>query len=476
MHREPRADGKAPGQDFLLTSDYEGAHENSVDVGYGQSLWSGHAAALEVVRASPGVSTRFAAAWIAKSTGVVHVASYDVTEAQKVGNSPLPWPTSGRRWLARLGYDASCSAVSGSTSCAWFTWTDGYGSSAWVNWVPVGVGATLGTTRYFAGTDGSGDIGVFYRGGSVRAQLLAYISRDRKHVMYALLDSLGHAITQVTLKNITDPCYDAYQTAVVWSPREERFLVVWAENSSGICGPIPNGRIWSRWVDGLGIALQDAPQPLGYCEGNPQTPTCISGKQAGGVSMQTQGLASAGLVQKVDGGAVARPDAAVKPKDGAVESDLAGGGTRTSNCSCKGFFVAASHTYSFGTATDRYRVHQYGWHARLNGAGVLANNPDYLDSRCSVFCPMDHRWPSAAPYALAQNKSVTSSEMRYLVHDSLQTQLEGTIHEDGLVMPQALRTTPDATLIGTLSSTKQDIALPSTLGLTISDGGTGGCP
>ncbi|MCK5796438.1 MAG: hypothetical protein KAI47_04610, partial [Deltaproteobacteria bacterium] len=393
-------------------------------------------------------------------------------QAQVVGTYAMTYPTSDlRRWVARLGYDSLCGVGGGTTSCAWFTWTDGTTpDSAWVNWAAVSDQGIVDNLHWAQGTDGSGDVGIFFEGDKlVRSQLLAYISRDRRTVMYRLLDAQGGAQSPVTLQTIADACYEAYQTAVVWSPRERRFLVVWSEADR--CSSQRNGRVRSRWVDGFGVTMQSSTQHLLYCENDPLNPGCLRGKAAGDPKAIQSSVAATPTPKPDDGG--------IKPDQG-TKLDTSVEPPRTSNCSCKGLFVAASWAGAWGTAVDRYRVHVYGWHVRLTGDGLLASWPDRLDSGCEVYCPMDHRWPAAAPYAQAGEKMSSGNnyvEMRYLLNDSLTTQLEDTIHDYPRHIPQALRTTPNAWLIATLATEGREPSKAFPLVLTISDGGTGGgCP
>ncbi len=173
---------------------------------------------------------------------------YDVI----VATHQLPWPTSSlRRWVARLGHDENCSAVVGSTSCAWFTWTDGSTpGSAWINWAPVGDQGAVGITRFLAGTDGSGDVGVFDRGdGPKRSQLIAYISRDRRQVRYGLLSAHGVLLSTTCCTpsraagRPTRPQSFGLHVSSAFSSFGPKKIAVVAQRTVGYA---PAG--WTRWV------------------------------------------------------------------------------------------------------------------------------------------------------------------------------------------------------------------------------------
>ncbi len=419
----------------VTASDYLGARE---ELSFGTPDAIGHAAAAELLysEVGPPSKERFAVAWIKASDRKVYVRRYDTyTKAFLGGEAQLsPWGLV-RPWVRHLGFDDDCVAIFGETTCAWFTWADDYGD---VNWRAVGAGGAMGTTRWFDGRDPSGDTGQVEEGCPfdchiVRKKLLAFISSgstgpERGQVKAKILDGDGSVLSEVTLYT-TATGWKAYQTAVAWSSSEARWLVAWTENTYPAGGL--NGRILARYVnfDGtLGPAPNPA-NPISYCEGN--SPQC------------------ANL-------AIARP--------GGPSPRL------NSSCVCKGIWLASSDA---GTATDRYRLHHYGRHARLDKDGLRTA----LDLRwfCKTYCPLTegvffYQNGTAAFQQMDVGTPTRPAEHRHLIVDSFASvnQLAATTYH----IPQAFRANGKVAV----AVSTNGITSASGLQLSIVDVQANGCP
>ena len=466
-------------QDIVVTSNYDGAREEVVTIGDSALQSVSHAAALEVARGVSG-DTIFAAGWIPRSGSSAQVALYRYTPAGFVSSLPLPYGMGSRRWIARAGHDSECGAVvPTASSCAWFAYNDGYGETTW-----TAVGDNGHTnSAWLNGFDGSGDIGIVYWGSySLKRQLRAWISPDRHQVLAQIFDGLSSVGSPFVLRTMqTD--FKADQTAVVWSERNQRWLVVWAENYTAQ-SIYWNGKVHSRWV-GFDGSLQNSAQNLGYCEGNPTSSRCGGGGLRGQETFVTGRAVDAGA------GAVDASSASVRPLatdkgDAGLDGD---GGTRQNNaCYCKGFFVAASRQWVTWPDLDAFRVHHYAWQSRVTGDGLLAERycggsgcaSDLLPD-CSLYCPMDRLPPTAtslghAIYQMARKSfSTYGSHMSYSIAASPFGADQDVLHQSPTGTPQALRTTGELT--ATLAT--DDVwtsSTPARLRLTISDAGSGVCP
>ncbi|UCF67673.1 MAG: hypothetical protein JSV80_18270 [Acidobacteriota bacterium] len=296
----------------------------------------GHAADAELlsVRAIPVIPPtreKFAIAWISNSEDV-WIRRYDVATgsllgvAKRLNNPNAAWEKATRHWVRSLGFDFfGCPAIQGENWCAWFAWANEWGL---VYWRAIGAETgKLSQTFWGIGRDPSGALGVAQASGwppvVSRKRLVAYISLDRKQVWTAFLDPSGYPVGPYRLlRTITEPNWKASQTAVVWSGRERRWLVSWTENYDLVSKF--NGKIMVRTVefDGTVGPVTDPDLQLMYCEGDPQQQGCL-------------------------GKAVF-----YNPR-----------------CVCKGIWLSSSPNASF---KDRFRLHQYGKQASLDGSGALS--------------------------------------------------------------------------------------------------------
>lgn len=442
--------------DVPVTTNYYGAAEDVLSPSIGEVVDGiTHAAALEMAREHER-NTLFAVSWVERSPVAVKVWLYDYDAAAFTMSTPitLPYRPRGRVWIARAGHDPACDdVVPSATSCAWFSWT------AWgnVNWVAVGNNGQTSITSW-PGFDGSGDIGAVE---STRRQLRAYISPDRQQVLARVYQGSTPITAPLSLRTMQTN-FSAYQTAVVWSARHQRWLVAWAENHLGSAS-IWNGKIHARWVAFDG-SLAPAVHNVGYCEGGPESLGCL------GDSPTT--TASAGQVSKPDAGT---PDA--------------GGGRLNNKCLCKGFFVAAaSEQYVTSPDVDAFRLHHYKWQARISSEGSTEAHYCFDTGTCSSslthpcwdYCPIDGLPPTprgegVAAYQQARYRQSLPSEMVYLQVGGNTTTQEGTIHHVGeYKYPQAIRTA--ARLSATVATDQLFVQASPSLRLTISDAGQGSCP
>ncbi|MFH1132498.1 MAG: transposase [Pseudomonadota bacterium] len=317
---------KCPGMyDVQVTYDYWGNHEGHTDP------IVNHASAAELVYSElgPPSKERFAVAWIRYSDRNVFVKRYDTSipgfwgDEQQLNTGMLP-----ANWVQRLGFDEDCVGISGvDEPCAWFAW-----ESEEIQYRAVGANEVLGEIHSFDGHQPSGDTGVVQ---GEHKKLLSYITPGRKQVKAKLLDHFGEEILEVTLRTLTED-WNAYQTSVAWSSNEDRWLVAWTED----VWPIQdrdNGMIKTRIVkfDGsLGATVNH----VMYCDGN--VPWC----------------------------------------NGGVGDDI---DAYNPSCICKGLWLSSSW---YSTPTDRYRLHQYSIHARLDYEGIKTAVDQYAN--CSVYCPI----------------------------------------------------------------------------------------
>lgn len=408
-----------------------------------------HASAVEIARDHERNAV-FAVGWIDGPPLRMKVWLYDYQSQSFTTPTPitLPYSPRGRVWVARAGYDPFCE-VTGLTesSCAWFSWT------AWgnVNWVAVDRDGQTAITAW-PGFDGSGDIGVI---GTTRRQLRAWISIDRSQVLAQLFQGTT-PVSEVVVVRTVQGEFAAYQTAVAWSERHQRWLVTWAENN---LPRVLNGKVQARWVAFDG-SMGPSTQHVAYCEGSPYDTNC-------GIPF-VPATASSGI---------SKPDVGVDPD----------GGQRVNACICKGLFLAAaSEQYVMTPDADAFRVHQYGWQARLAPNGhpediyCASGCNDDLSVHCSTFCPLDRLPPTPrgegiAAYQMAGYVQEQPSEMVYLQVGDHYATTEGAIHHVGdNTYPQAVRT---ATYVSASLATDQSLlSHPASLRLTISDAGQGSCP
>jgi hypothetical protein len=321
--------------DEVATLDYWGPQEDEGTFpGEDPSLTS-HAAALELVWKYEGAPAdeKFAVAWIPGGGGHAQVRIYDRKKDRFLQTRELNI-LANTRWISKLGYDIQCGDVSGAQSCGWFTWQGQQGQSAeTVMWRAVGDNNQLGPTHIgYPGYSPSGETGTY------GVKLLAWIELERLKVMGIFLDERGQPIgAEFVINNVPSP-FKAYQTSVAYSLLDEKWLVAWEESApfgSGL-----NGRLKTKWVE-LGGSMGPSNHIM-YC--NQQNPLCYPGLAGGG---QAAPLAT--------------------------------------NCSCHGFWLASSQ-YSESTE-DRYRLHHYGDHARLNRYGQLVGRLTGA-MNCSTCCPM----------------------------------------------------------------------------------------
>lgn len=440
-------------QDVALTDDHVGEHEDVHDEGDAEKV--SHTAVLEVVRSNPVSSTVFAAGWIADSDRYPWVSRYQYATGV-ITRSKLPYVTGARKWIARAGHDPTCTVVPGATSCGWFAWSDQWGD---VDWIAVGDNGSVGDPWYTPGWDGSGDIGTITdQSGTHTRQLRAYISTDRTTVLVRLFEGNIQVLGPLTLRTMQTN-FKAYQTAVAWSARHERWLVVWAENYMHYDRRW-KGKVHSRWVAFDGTQQASA-QNLMYCEGDPTTSLCGSPPPAGR-SIATSAPPPSATV-KADAG----PDG--------------GGGTRfNERCTCKGIFLGASYHYVIWPGdTDAFRVHQYQSQARLSGDGyrqALYVFPSDMFPGCGTWCPLDRISPlelASGGYGIYQQLQRSYGNKLYLKAGSPTTELGGQVHAAG-PKAQALRTASGLT--ATLVTNDYWGGAPATLRLSISNEGAGACP
>lgn len=453
-------------QGLVVTADYEGAHEHGALFNSFDPNRISHAAALEVARDASVQGTVFAMGWIPQASTIPKVALYRYNPSGFTATVTLPYSGSSRKWIARSGYDPDCAAVvSGATSCAWFSWTDNYGD---VDWIAVGDNGGTGGLDWVHGWDASGDVGIVYFSSyTLKRQLRVYISPDRTQVLGRIYEGTTPVSGPFILRTVQNN-FNAFQTAVAWSERNQRWLVVWGEYY------MKDDHYWKSKVTSRVVHFDGTlgqAKSVMYCETDPRESRCPP----------TKG-----------------PDELIAARGVPVISNADGGGARTDSgpdastgkhnvgCACYGIWLGASRQWETWPDVDAFRVHQYGVQARVDGEGtrVALYHNSYglqeLTHPCSVWCPLDSLSPKAIKesvgvYQMARPGGVHQSEMVYLTVASPTTVLQDVIHPVSL-LPQALRTTGDLT--ATLATDKMytEVGSPPTLRLTISDAGSGVCP
>jgi len=462
-----------PRLDIELTPDsYVGVQEEPTSTVF-DPAHIGHASTVEIAKATTASATVFAAGWI-HTNNMVKVSLYDVGVNAITSTITLPYGAHEHYWVARLGYDEVCNAVSESPSCAWLVWNDSYGE---ISWVAVGPDGSLGDARWLGGLDGSGDVGVFEDPGSglLRRKLLAYITPDRKQVMTVILDHDGSLLGSPRTLRATQNNFEAHQTAVVWSAREERWLVVWSEQYVA-ADYAWKGKIVSRWVDHDGFLVQSVATNVAYCGGHPLESRCIGG----GVPLTTEKLTTTSDVADLSISSTIEPNEPIKKTDAGADS---GGGVRINEpCYCKAFYLAESD-YDPWYFHDRYRIHHYDVHVRLDHNGVRAaiytnslDNP--LDPNCITLCPLAASQLSTpigtSTFQLAgQNFASQAVEQRRLIVGGRLQVSDEAIHYSPLFNPQASRATEEVTAFLATTDFRSG---GERLSITIANTRTGGCP
>jgi len=439
---------KCTGQDDkLITLDYFGAHRPvpiyPTDVS--------HATAAELVYSNhtfPG-KERFAVTWVRKTDNKIYFSIWD-TDTKKFTDSEQllsNWP-SPVGWIHTLGFDDNCQVISGETTCAWFTWED---SSGDVDRAAVGAnGGTYINYDYFDGYAPSGDAGTVYLGWGQyeRKKLLAYISRggstDRRQIRAKLLNNAGVELSDILLYT-TDADFSAYQTAVAWSSVEERWLVAWSENNWPKFNN-KNGKVQKRYVNFDGTLGPAPTSPVMYCEGAWDNPNCNISKANS-------------------------------------SSRTSENGVRINHwCACKSIWLASSYYSSItdqGVVKDRYRLHQYKWHAQINANGQRVGIPSSHPSvPCQIYCPMTESafWYGAdfTPFQIME-MDVAQTVHHRLKEDSAVSYGAGQDTSSPYAYPQAFRS--DGTVaIAVATNGLQTYPTASGLKLTIVDVYYGGCP
>jgi hypothetical protein len=435
--------------DKQITNDYFGAHEENP-----WYTWEvHHAAAAEMVYSDPGTPSkeRFAVAWVRRSDKKIYFRRYDTyTKSFSAGEQLLSNWTSPVGWIHTLGFDDDCKVISGQSTCAWFTWEDYAGDVDRAAVAPNGVKYV--SSSYFDGYAPSGDIGRKYLGWGVwvRKRLLAYISRggtmDRRQVRYKLLDHANDTEIKDGLLHTTAADFRAYQTAVAWSSVERRWLVAWAENHHPFLEPGYVGKVQARFVD------FDTGDP------DPQFPaeTIIDACDGG-----------AGLTPLAQLGTAAAPSGDVQPRDNPYGV-------------CRSIWLASSY-YStlkdeYGVVRDRYRLHQYGIEARINGNGKLVSKYG-LTPFCLTWCPITEAGfyysGSLTPFQILVNASQRTDHLR-LREDSWVSYNAGQVTASPYSLPQAFRSDGSVAVAVATNGTPLDPS--SGLRLTIVDVRRDGCP
>ena len=456
-------------QGLFVTADYEGAHEGVHTTSLEPNLIS-HAAALELVQDVPVVNTIFAAGWIPRVSANPEVLLYRYHPAGVVTTTTLPYAGSSRKWIARSGYDPTCAAVvSGTTGCAWFSWTDSYGD---VDWIAVGDTGLTGGLTWVHGWDGSGDVGIVSSSsGSLKRQLRAYISPDRSQVLAMIYEGTTRVSGPFVLRTVQNN-FKAYQTAVAWSERNARWIVVWGEYYMKL------DRYWKAKVTSRLVRFDgtlETAKSVMYCEGDPRKSRCGNFKGTSSTATASLFLQASRDALDVDGGET-RPDSG-------PSTPSAPPGRNNTGCACYGIWLGASRHWNTWPDIDAFRVHQYAVQAQIEAGGnpfALYANIDGLQSLthpCSAYCPLDRLPPKflgkgTAVYQMAR-QSGTNVEMIYETVASPVTVLQDVIFS-GRSFPQALRTTGDLT--ATLATDGSYFDPSPWLFLTISDAGSGACP
>jgi hypothetical protein len=392
----------------------------------------GHSSAAELLwsQAAPS-NEHFAVAWISNTqqNRTPWVRRYS-TSTKNFLAAPQQLDTySSPGWMQTLGFDDNCSgAVAGAQTCAWFTWEDTF---PYINWRAIGNNGAMSALHYsFIGHAPSGDTGQVLLGWQiVRKKLLAWVSNDRTQVYAQLLDNNGWPMagTQVVLYS-APVNFNAYQTATAWSSREQRWLVAWTVNDTRIPA-VNNGIIYSRYV-----SFDGSPGPANnvimYCEGLWNQPLCGAGAKANGAAP----LAN-------------------------------------SRCSCKGLWLASSW-YS-NNPMDRYRIHQYSKHARLDTTGTR----QAIASMCTTYCPITEAgfWYGSDHTPFQYLVPGSGNPMYYdrLVEDSFSSYREYGASPPPFFVPQAFRSDGSVAVAVATDSTP---GFATGLKLSIIDVRQNGCP
>jgi len=292
-------------------------------------------------------------------------------------------------WVQHLGYDDNCVAIDGEEQCAWFTWEN---DNVTIQWRAVGAQGAHSTIRSHVGRFPSGDTGQvdLGHGHYERRKLLAFVSADHTQVYGAILDNAGLIEDIVLVRNVPSP-YLAYQTSVSWSSREERWLVAWAENELTIA---LGGRVMTATVEFSGGNVGSANQVLECDKSSPFT---------------------------------------------ANAAPTATDGTRNNPKGyCYGIWMASS--YYSRSNNDRYRIHQYAVHARLNTNGAKVADVKYaLGTGLSPVTEAAFDYESGyAPFQQFVRDSPIGSHWR-LIQDSFTRVDNQPVTVGGFDAPQAFR-------------------------------------
>jgi hypothetical protein len=417
----------------------------------------------ELLGVEPNV---FGIAWV-HTDHSVHVSTWNADTRSFGTEHTLLFPVGTRKWVSRMGYTHVCGAIPGS-SCGWFTWEDDtWGPElAQVRWQAFSPNGLASFPYYADGHDPSGDCGNVE---NTHRCLLAYIGRDRRTVKAKLLDNYGLTITDLTIHSVPSP-WQFRQTRVAYDQNSNRFLVTWTINTDYAMNI--NGAVQTHYVTFDGV-LGPQRNHVMYCEGHWDQPFCPEG--GSGKSSPTPTMPDAGIAPKPDAAgsdAWSYAPAATTRAGSAVTSSSVRvhGGT----CPCHLLWLANSR---LGSATDRFRIRQYSFQARLNSWGG-PHQLERSDATCINFCPVGQAdfetEEGFAPFLMA--KVVGPAELhrgvidthRYLFDDALSIGSE-------YWTPVALRTPNQRRTIGLalLSRSSEETA---ELSLSVVETQTNGCP
>ncbi|MCC6752270.1 MAG: hypothetical protein IT371_31775 [Deltaproteobacteria bacterium] len=413
----------------------------------------GFAAAAEVVYAPRnGAETdRFALAYVA-TNGELWARIFDGASAAFTGSPvKLNYYSSIPPWVRHLGRDDVCTGVSSPDGqCAWFTWYEANDQS--VNWRAIASNGALGTAWSMAGKYPSGDAAKYSLDGYtwVRTKLLAWISTDNRNVHAVVLaqDGITFLSPVLTLQSFTGGnVWRAHQTAVAWNGVEKNWLVTWTEFDTR--GSPSQGKQWAR-VKSRIVGYDASLGPIRDLYSCGASDAC-TGAMVPRNAVPVWASASAGKKPP-------KHDAGTSPADGGISSQYSVG------CFCSGVWMASS---PFSTNTDRFRVHHYGRHARLDGWGAVGST-SYGNPSFGQYAPIsqaDFYYVNVrTPFQLVEG----SGTQKRLVQDSVEYRDQQNVSAYG--WPQALRSAPS--MAATLLTTQQG----NLLVLTILDSRSGGCP